>query len=116
MKNKESWKQIKNFPNYEASNKGRIRNRDTKNVFTITNIKGRFYRTSIRKYGKSKEITIHREVAKAFLDIDYDNYRIKHKNGNKLDNRPENLEIVPLKKSNIVHRDFAARNVLLVIF
>lgn len=41
-----------------------------------------------------KRVSVHRVVASAFLDADSHRAHINHKNGNKADNRAENLEWV----------------------
>lgn len=110
----EIWKDIPNYKGYQASNLGRIR---THNKITFTerhgyrhwkdrilsfkpstsfnqkSNQGMGYRVDLWKDGKPKTLLVARLVATTFLEnlIETD-MTINHKNGNRLDNRVENLE------------------------
>lgn len=90
--NSEIWKEIKDFPNYEVSNKGRVRNRLTGSILkgaidkTTGYLKVGLYKN---KVGFTKPI--HRLVAETFLGL-FINLDVNHKDGNKLNNELENLE------------------------
>lgn len=90
----EIWNQIDNSPNYEISNLGKIRN--IKGIILKTNIKNGYNRIALCNDGKRKEFRINQLVAKYFLNPLYDKYNIIHKNGNKLDDSVDNLEIKKL--------------------
>lgn len=94
---KEHWKVIEEFPDYEVSDKGRIR-RLTHAKHTY---KGRIKNTFINNVGyecvilhKDKQYcrTVHRLVAIAFLQKPDGCDEINHKDENKLNNTVENLE------------------------
>lgn len=93
----EHWKIIEEFPDYEVSDKGRIR-RLTPYKSTY---KGKIKNTFINNVGyecvilhKDKQYcrTVHRLVAIAFLPKPDECYEINHKDENKLNNTVENLE------------------------
>ena len=93
----EHWKVIEEFPDYEVSDKGRIR-RLTPYKSTY---KGKIKKTYINNVGyecvifkKDKRYcrTVHRLVAIAFLPKPDGCYEINHKDENKLNNTVENLE------------------------
>ena len=94
----EHWKVIEEFPDYEVSDKGRIR-RLTPGKCTY---KGKIKNTSISNVGyelvffnKKDKIysrTVHRLVAIAFLPKPDGCNEINHKDENKLNNTVENLE------------------------
>lgn len=103
---------------YQVSNLGQVRSLDRYKITTgrygemKSKIKGRILKPCINhdgyseivlsKYGKSKMYRLHRIVAETFID-NYDNKnQVNHKNGDKLDNRAENLEWVSCKE-NIYH-------------
>ena len=95
---KEHWKVIEEFPDYEVSDKGRIR-RLTTSKHTC---KGKIKNTSISnvgyelvffsKKGKIYSRTVHRLVAIAFLPKPEGCNEVNHKDENKLNNTVENLE------------------------
>lgn len=115
---KEIWKDIPDYKGYQASNLGRIR---TYNKITYTKIhgerhwknkilkfkpdynsknknkQGTGYRVTLWKNGRGKDFLVARLIATTFLE-DFINTKmtVNHKNGNRLDNRVENLEWLSL--------------------
>lgn len=103
----EVWKNIDNFEGYQVSNFGRVR---THNKITFTNIHGKRHwkdrvlkpriskkdkcsRVELWKDGKHKTLLVHRLVANAFLkENNIANLTVNHKDGNRLNNRLDNLE------------------------
>lgn len=120
---KEEWRKIIGFSDkYEISNFGRLRILD----HVVNNGKGGSYikkgrickpsNSSIRKYktniylmvviqkkdGRMMTNYIHRLVAMAYVDNPYNKPHVNHKDGNTLNNVPENLEWVT-NRENIQH-------------
>lgn len=101
---KEIWKSVPDFDWYEVSNLGNVRSVDREFVNSIgrkcflkgCNIKPTiskgYYRLGISKNGVKKMVNVHRLVALAFIPTKDISLTINHINGNKLDNRVENLE------------------------
>lgn len=88
------WKQIKDFKDYEISDKGEVRSLKYKKK---TLLKGRlskdgYLRVSLRKNGKAYEFKIHRLVADAFIPNPENKPTINHINGDKTCNKVNNLE------------------------
>lgn len=108
--NKEIWKDIPGYENkYQASNLGRIKSLD-REIKYITRHKTealRFFKGTILKidkkicnagyynvvFGDRKSEMVHRIICKTFHGIPKNKkMTVNHINGNKLDNRSENLE------------------------
>lgn len=110
---KEIWKPIVGYEDYyEVSNKGKIRSLDRY-------VKGRggstYFKKGIERKqchdtngylfvllsvdGKLKQLSTHRIVATAFLGES--DLEVNHKNGNKEDNRVENLEYVTRRENQL---------------
>lgn len=94
----ERWKRIRDWP-YIVSDRGRVarftaaqgtrKGQIIKPKITF----GGYARVCLRKAGERCYVRVHRLVAQAFIDWPRGR-QINHKNGNKLDNRVENLEWV----------------------
>lgn len=116
----EEWRPVKDYEeHYEVSNLGKIR---SKAVFIphdgnwsedggyvkhikLHNIQENRYgylATKLCKYGKCRTRLVHRLVGLAFISTDDPKQQINHKNGDKHDNRVENLEFCSAK-DNIAH-------------
>ena len=84
----EKWKDTK-YPNYEVSDLGRVRNKETKEIlrktFNIVVINGRFRNVAVM-------------VLETFLGINMNNKEIYYKNDNEMDCRLVNLSLVPVKR------------------
>lgn len=91
----EKWKKIGGYGNYSISNLGRIRNNNTGSFLSPT------IRSSTCDYysillpignGKYRHKNVHRLVAEAFVDGQNDGLVVNHIDGDKHNNRADNLE------------------------
>lgn len=106
----EIWKDIKGYEGlYQASNLGRIKSiprigTQTKKERIKKYVKSYngYLRVSLWKDGKSSVPTVHRIIAKTFIDDFKDNLQVNHMDGNKENNAIDNLELVT-PKENVKH-------------
>jgi len=79
---------IKGFPGYEITDSGRVWSCRRKVWMKPVLNDGRYYKVTL--FGKN--LKLHRAVAVAFIPNPENKPQINHINGDKLDNRVENLE------------------------
>ena len=124
--NKEIWKDIPGYEGlYQASNLGRIRSLNHKTLQTniygtggkaLIEYKGKILKGWIQNTGyltvslKNKKYSVHRLIAITFIPNPNNYPIINHKDGNKLNNKVENLEWCTYKhnlmeaiKLNLIH-------------
>lgn len=112
---KEIWKDVQGFENqYKISNLGRIYSKDRLCIDSLgrkrfrkeyelhPNINNGYYRVTLCENGRKVIKPIHRLVAEHFIDNPTNKPQVNHINGNKLDNRVNNLEWVTVQE-NIIH-------------
>ena len=87
-----NWKPIAEFPNYEISNTGLVRNKAGKILKTFVQNGGYEVATLSKDGLKGAKRTIHRLVAISYLTNPENHPEVNHKDGNKLNNKLDNLE------------------------
>ena len=103
----EIWKDVVGYEGlYQVSNLGRVKSLTRKNVkqdrlLTPTNNNG-YYCVSLLKNKKRKFCLIHRLVAKTFVENPDNKKEVNHIDGNKKNNRANNLEWCT-PSENIIH-------------
>lgn len=88
MLNNEEWRTIQEFPKYEVSNLGKVRNKDTLHILHFFTQNCGY---DVISFSKVKR-TIHRLVAIAFLPNPNNLKYVNHIDGNKHNNTVSNLE------------------------
>lgn len=91
----EEWKTIEEFPNYEVSSFGNIRNKKTPNKMHSLNKSGsnrNYYSVIFSTNNKQIRRNVHRLVAKAFIPNPNNLPQVNHKDENGLNNHVDNLE------------------------
>ena len=106
----EQWKVICDFPDYEASSEGNIREKNTgKGIKQHANQNG-YKMVWVYIDGKRTRKYVHRLVALAFLGSPHNNEEVNHKNGIRSDNNINNLEWVT-HIDNIRQREETRQNI-----
>lgn len=104
-------KQLKKIPDidqkYSISSDGYIINTITNKLVIFSKdkkgyLKARLYSPLSKNPDGRKPYRLHRLIAKAFLEDFSDDLQVNHKNGDKSDNRIENLEMVN-NSQNVYH-------------
>ena len=85
----EKWKEIEKYPNYEVSNMGRVRNKETKQIrrktYNIVVINGRFRNVAVM-------------VLEAFKNVSMNNRKVYYKDDDESNCALSNLSYKPFKK------------------
>jgi hypothetical protein len=84
------FKEIINYPNYEISNDGTIRNKINRKMLSLINKNG-YLCINLCQNGKVKQHYVHRLVAINFLDNPNNKRVVDHINNNKTNNNITNL-------------------------
>lgn len=88
----ERWLPCREFPAYEVSDTGKIRNIKTGRILkTYINEKG-YETVCLRRDGRQINTKVHRLVADAFCEQYYDGLDVTHADQNRLNNSADNLE------------------------
>lgn len=93
----EFWKEIDSFPQYEASTFGNIRNKNTKKVLKPF-INNNYNYVSISNNNKRYTMSLHRLIAKTFLNNNENKPTVNHKDHNPSNNNIDNLEWATYKE------------------
>ncbi len=89
---------IPSHPSYSISRDGRVLHCGVRELKIGTEATG-YRRFAVRHEGKSKALLLHRVLAEVFLGLDPSTKMdVHHINGDKQDNRLENLEILSRKE------------------
>lgn len=105
----ERWKAIPGTEGYiEVSDQGRVRSwlRGTARILKTQQDKKGYHRLRVTINRVKHSYKLHREVARAFIPNPHNLPQVNHRNGNKSDNRVENLEWI----SNIDNARHAIEN------
>ena len=86
------WKIIDEYPSYEVSTEGEVRNAKTKRCLTPSPSAAGYLRVNLRKNNQTYSAYVHRLVAITFLDNPLALSEVHHIDENKQNNCLENLQ------------------------
>jgi len=96
----EHWLPIEDFPSYEISSEGRVRNVDTDHILSIHPNGRGIYQVVMYRDGRPNARAVHKLVANAFVETESRNYRGDdvpvHIDGDRSNNCADNLMWKPL--------------------
>jgi hypothetical protein len=93
---------IEGYGDYQVSNDGQIRNKKSKHAYACSSIRQGYKSTVlINKEKQKKTYKVHRLVALSFIpNDDPKKDAVNHKDGNKFNNKVDNLEWVSIAENN----------------
>ena len=97
----EKWKPIRDAPDYDVSSNGGIYSRKRNIVMKVQTDGWGYPRVSLLNNGHKSTKYVHRLVADAFIKNPLNKPEINHIDGNKLNNRIDNLEWVTRSENEI---------------
>lgn len=100
----EEWKTIKDLPNYDVSNFGRVRNNKTYRILKPKLIRG-YESVCLRKDNKNIYKRVNRLVAEAFIPNPLNKPLVNHIDYNPRNNNVENLEWVTNSENQLWSRE-----------
>lgn len=103
MDEKEIWLPVVGYEDcYEVSNLGRVRRTETLRHVKQFQTRRGYQRVTLSRHSKMRGKLVHRLVVTSFMGPIANGLEVNHKNGDKSDNRPSNLEITT-RGGNISH-------------
>lgn len=94
------WKQSENYPKYEISNSGLVKNSKTGRILKSRPNRDGYLQTDLTLQGNSYNRRIHRLVAEAFIPNPDNKPQVNHIDEDKQNNNVNNLEWVTAKENS----------------
>lgn len=105
----EMWKEVEDYPNYEVSNLGIVRNKKTKKIKVFSDNGHGYLRGTFYKNNKAATLYLHRIIAIAYIENPLNLPQVNHKDGNKYNNEISNLEWCD-NSFNQLHKNYTLKH------
>lgn len=105
----EIWIECRNFPKYEVSSLGRVRNERTGRILSQLQDGKSYLLVCIYQNKKKHTKRVSRLIWQSFNDCDCDE-TVHHINGNRLDNRLENLDCISNAENIRLRKSYSKKN------
>ena len=92
--NRETWKRIDGYANYEVSNFGRVSNATTERILKGSIASHGYLTVGLCKNGKQKTHCVHVLVAREWVDNPDSKRCVDHIDGDKTNNHFDNLDVI----------------------
>lgn len=97
----ESWRKVKDYPRYEVSDRGRVKNSRTGRILKQGNHRQGYSLVWLCDSEGRHGMSVHRLVAEAFVGNPESKPQVNHIDGNKSNNFAENLEWVTGRENTL---------------
>ena len=105
------WKKIKNYNNYSVNENGEVRNDISGKIKSAYFCKGNgYYYVDLWENNKIKKIPLHRIIAEAFIPNPENKPTIDHADGNRQNNRIDNLRWATYSEQNSRFNTYGVRS------
>ena len=105
------WKKVKNYNNYSVNENGEVRNDISGKIKSTLVFKRTGYcYVDLSKNNKSKRMLIHRLVAEAFIPNPENKPTVDHADGNRKNNRIDNLRWATYSEQNSRFNTYGVRS------
>lgn len=94
----EEWKRLKNFPGYEGSTEGRIRNIRTQHILSPMLDRRGYPQVSIYRDKKQRTVRVHKLIGDTYFENRQD-MDIRHRDNDRTNNRLDNLYLSTRKET-----------------
>lgn len=103
------WRTVPDWPKYEVSDTGRVRNRRRGTVRKPA-ISDGYAVVTFTRQGRKRRLRVHRLVAEAFIPNPHGKPQVNHRDGDRANNRVSNLEWCTASENH--RHKFASGNVV----
>ena len=89
--NRENWRSVDGYANYEVSGHGRVRNATTERIEKASKNSHGYHLVKLYRQDKVATLTVHRLVAQGFIENTLNKPCVDHIDNNKSNNNVSNL-------------------------